>query len=411
MNTGYDYKQFAILYIDDEEMSLKYFKKLYEKKFNIITASSVADARKIIAHDKNKTIGVVISDQRLRHGEIGVEYLTELRSSRKDIVRILATAYTEIADAIKAVNEGAIYKYIEKPWNNNTIKTELLKAMEFYIVQRERDALKNEKLSSLQKIVLTDRIQNLTTLAMSLSNQFNSPLTALKSYLEACPIKTRKPLNDANSSVYEDVSSRVLKDNRRMITAIQQLSNINGKYDEMKEQSLKDILQSCIDRSESSVKLDLTAALPQVTVNASTLERFFQIIMQTLASGNLQSNKDMVLTAENTTLDNKAEGLKIVIKLIEPSDTTEMFLNSIFAAFDLNHKDPEDMKLNMLVAYFIIHHHGGSLKFINDQGLGFEITLPLNASLEKTESVDSDQILDALYTQFEKEDLSVLAEA
>ena len=109
------YKQFAILYVDDEEQALKYFKKGLEKDFQILTAPNAEQAMAILGREAER-IAVVISDHRMP-GRTGVEFLTELKHKWPSIVRILITAYAGIDNAIAAINSGAIYRYITKPAN------------------------------------------------------------------------------------------------------------------------------------------------------------------------------------------------------------------------------------------------------------------------------------------------------
>jgi len=73
MNTLYDYKRFAILYVDDEEKSLKYFAKAFGDTFRIFTAQNAADGYRILA-DHQDEIGLIMSDQRMP-GEQGVQFL------------------------------------------------------------------------------------------------------------------------------------------------------------------------------------------------------------------------------------------------------------------------------------------------------------------------------------------------
>ena len=69
MSSSYDYKKYAVLYVDDESQSLKYFPKLFGDSFRCLTAESVAKAREVLAKEGD-TIGVVISYQRMP-GETG----------------------------------------------------------------------------------------------------------------------------------------------------------------------------------------------------------------------------------------------------------------------------------------------------------------------------------------------------
>src|SRR5436853_7638388 len=91
LKTFYDYKKFAILYVDDEEKSLKYFTRAFEDQFRIFTAPNAQDGLKILEEHKDD-IGLLMTDQRMP-GEKGVWLLENARQLRPRIIRVLATAY------------------------------------------------------------------------------------------------------------------------------------------------------------------------------------------------------------------------------------------------------------------------------------------------------------------------------
>src|SRR3974390_250852 len=104
MDYFYDYKRFAILYVDDEEKSLKNFTRAFEEQFRILTASNAQDGLKILEECKDE-IGLLMTDQRMP-GEKGVWLLERARRLQPRIIRILATAYADMEGAIAAVNTG-----------------------------------------------------------------------------------------------------------------------------------------------------------------------------------------------------------------------------------------------------------------------------------------------------------------
>src|SRR5436190_22712507 len=128
MASAYDYQKYAVLYVDDEVQSLKYFEKAYSKEFRVLTAASVDDALDLLRLDGDH-IGVIITDQRMP-GRTGTDLLSQVRQTHPRIVRMLTTAYSDIDSAIEAVNSGAIYKYIVKPWVVRELRGTLLRAME-----------------------------------------------------------------------------------------------------------------------------------------------------------------------------------------------------------------------------------------------------------------------------------------
>src|SRR4051794_33909027 len=93
-------RKYGVLYVDDEETALKYFKRGMEKECPVFIANSGAAALAILEKEW-ATVGVVISDQKMP-GQTGVEMLTAIRKRWPNMVRILITAYSEIESAIDA---------------------------------------------------------------------------------------------------------------------------------------------------------------------------------------------------------------------------------------------------------------------------------------------------------------------
>src|SRR5216683_1465489 len=108
MDHLYDYKKFSVLYVDDEEKSLKYFARAFEDQFRILTATNAQDGLKLLEANADD-VGLIMTDQRMP-GEKGVWLLEKARQLRPRAIRILATAYSDMDAAIAAVNTGAIYK-------------------------------------------------------------------------------------------------------------------------------------------------------------------------------------------------------------------------------------------------------------------------------------------------------------
>src|SRR3974390_379077 len=142
---------------------------------------------KLLEQHKDE-IGVLMTDQRMP-GEKGVWLLERARHMRPQIIRILATAYADMDAAIAAVNTGAIYKYVNKPWDPPQLENTLKRGLEFFMVQRERDQLLKEKMSVLHNMMIADRIVSLGLLAAGLSHHIRNALVAVKTFLALAPAK------------------------------------------------------------------------------------------------------------------------------------------------------------------------------------------------------------------------------
>src|SRR5215467_7020198 len=222
MDHLYDYKKFAILYVDDEEKSLKYFIRAFAEQFRILTASNAKDGLKLLEEHKDD-IGLLMTDQRMP-GEKGVWLLERARQLRPRIIRVLATAYADMEAAIAAVNTGAIYKYITKPWDPPQLENTLRRGLEFFIVQRERDQLLREKMSVLHNMMIADRIVSLGLLAAGLSHHIRNALVAVKTFLDLAPAKMEEEKMNINGlrnpdfwkEYYQNVQAQISKINNML---------------------------------------------------------------------------------------------------------------------------------------------------------------------------------------------------
>jgi two-component system probable response regulator PhcQ len=176
----------ALLYVDDEVKALKYFQMAFEEKFPIFTASSATEGLEILRREKGR-IGIVVSDQRMPEMQ-GAEFLGLVREEYPYVVRILTTAYTDLKDAIAAVNTGHIYQYVTKPWEIPDFGMVLQRAWDYYRVLTERNELLALKLTALQRILCSDRLKWLLLWSRSLAEPERSAARrALCALVDAMP--------------------------------------------------------------------------------------------------------------------------------------------------------------------------------------------------------------------------------
>jgi len=118
---------FSILFVDDEANSAKYFKKIFQQYYNVIATTSPFEALEIL-EEKSSEIAIIVTDQRMPE-KTGVEILNKAKESYPNIIRILTTAFMNIDDNIAAINNSNIFGYIQKPWNIESVKYMLDKAL------------------------------------------------------------------------------------------------------------------------------------------------------------------------------------------------------------------------------------------------------------------------------------------
>jgi DNA-binding NtrC family response regulator len=132
-----DTKRFPILVVDDEQDNLDAFRFNFRKTFDILTATSGAEALAIL---EDKDVSVVVTDQRMPK-MTGVELLREVRARKPETVGIILTAFTDVDVLIEAINLGQVYRYITKPWDAKEVRGVLQYAIERFYLARENKRL------------------------------------------------------------------------------------------------------------------------------------------------------------------------------------------------------------------------------------------------------------------------------
>lgn len=128
-----------ILIVDDDASLLRTFKRILAKHFEPVVAESGSAALEILKNDK--AFDIVISDYRMP-GMDGVRFLSNVRIIASDAVRMLLTGYADLDVAIRAVNEGNIFRLLTKPCDGKDMAKALSDAMRFRkAMQAERELL------------------------------------------------------------------------------------------------------------------------------------------------------------------------------------------------------------------------------------------------------------------------------
>ena len=156
-----------ILYVDDEVNNLVGFKANFRYHYLVHTASNTAEAREILR--KHPDIRVIFCDQRMP-GELGVDFLHNIRTEFPRPIRILLTAYADMETVVDAVNKGHIFRFVRKPWQQEEIISSIEEANKFYIATSMLD-IRNEE---LQKAY-----HELDKFAYSVSHDLREPLTGI----------------------------------------------------------------------------------------------------------------------------------------------------------------------------------------------------------------------------------------
>jgi CheY-like chemotaxis protein len=117
----------TLLLVDDEASILSALKRLFRRDgYHVLAATSGAEGLALLAQ---QPVDVILSDQRMP-GMTGIEFMREARRLHPLTVRITLSGYTDLESIIEAVNEGAVYKFLTKPWDDDLLRHHVAQAFE-----------------------------------------------------------------------------------------------------------------------------------------------------------------------------------------------------------------------------------------------------------------------------------------
>ena len=108
----------VVLFVDDEARILTALHALFRQKYTVFTSD---DPRQAVEMVKRLQVHVLVSDQRMP-GMLGVELLREVKEISPKTVRILLTGYSDLASIVGSINDGEVWRFINKPWDTQDVQ-------------------------------------------------------------------------------------------------------------------------------------------------------------------------------------------------------------------------------------------------------------------------------------------------
>lgn len=349
-------KDYSILFVDDEEKTLKYFSRYFSKDFTVLTATNTSDAKAIL-DEKASEIGLLISDQRMPV-EKGVELLKYSRENYPHIVRLLTTAYSDLGDAIEAVNRGEILRYIPKPWDINFLELEIRHAMRFFLINAEREQLRNEKLNVIQRLTGVSRAKDLIVFSSGLTH-IRYPLHAIRALLSQLPDITMASANFRHYDIWELTRTEI---NEITALAAEILQDTGGNDNFIFENvAITDRIRQISDNTDTRIDLSVDTEITSIEANPVLLDNLVRIL----------------LVQKHAPPDTETAPLHI--KITDENDVMQISCKP-FSGYD--NISILNIPANLLSAFYICYHHGGSMQ----AGEEIIIRLPtLQANIELPE--------------------------
>lgn len=123
----------TVLFVDDEKMILRSIERLFmDSPHRIMTTDDVDEALDIVGRE---SVAVVVSDQRMPKMQ-GIELLEKIKILSPGTIKILLTGFADLTTAVKAINSGEVFRFIQKPWDDALLEALVQEALERFALCR-----------------------------------------------------------------------------------------------------------------------------------------------------------------------------------------------------------------------------------------------------------------------------------
>jgi CheY-like chemotaxis protein len=368
----------GILVVDDEDLALKYFSRAFGNRFTVYSANSAEQALKVLEMHSGE-IGVIVTDQRMPESS-GIELLKIVRTRFPETVRILTTAYSEMNTLVEAINAGAVYSFVSKPWELNELERTLENALEHHRGKQQDSHLLDQKIHQLKTKILEDRAYDVGLISAKMGHYVHNALCPVIFLMDQLLEKSRDSAGYSTEFV-RSVRSHIY-DVAKTLKDLEQIS-IKPSLDDCETLHLDAILDKVIAdtevlRQQKFLKIEKVSGgqLPPIKALPAHIEKIFRfMIAEEIVS--LPQDSLVRVRMSPHEADDEVLGVKIEFEDFVPVSPW-MCPESLLHPFNLRGSNPREFGIFLVSCYFIVRHHGGSLhaSVKDDKGLSFTFFLP-----------------------------------
>jgi len=389
---------YHILYVDDEEKALHYFKEIFGDEYTIHIANNAMDGYRIL-QQYGPQIGLLLTDQRMP-GPSGIELMEHARKLNPNLVRILVTAYTDYQAAVDAVNSGRCFRYLHKPWDPDELSVIIKHALDYYHALIERERLLVEKAESVRNMLSADKVSGLGILAEGLNHHLRNALTVVRAFIDLAPMKLMEEIGGAHPrdpSFWIDVQNQAQSQLERIQSMLARLAEASHskRLDRSDQCHLSSVINEMVDMfatqmKEKNLKVEVSVdpALPPVMVNDARFRQMWRLIfMEELT--HLSPGDSIHISAQ---VRQDAKGQSHLVMYVRDTGVWQGGDKpvNLFDPFYTRSRKPDDFGVNMMACYVTMHLHGGTAeaRHLEPRGLELEFSLPVDTNFEPKKEED-----------------------
>ncbi|MBU0683225.1 MAG: hybrid sensor histidine kinase/response regulator [Candidatus Omnitrophica bacterium] len=380
-------KTIDVAIVDDEQNVLNSLKRLFRKEnYELFFTTNCEKVMHLLSEGEIK---VVMSDQKMI-GITGIEFLKNIKKQYPRVVNILFTGYADMNMAEDAINEGEVYRFVNKPWNDDDLKSIVRQAVDKYDLEEKNRCLaeninkQNKKLTFLNK-KLKNMYDAQKVFTSTLAHELRTPLASIRMALDIVMKQAFGEINNKQEDLLNKAKTNVNRLNR-LINDILDLSKMEfeGAQLNFEKYELNSIIQGVIDNQRPLavehglfLRTRLDQKISKVRLDS---DRITQVL------DNLINNAIKFTVQGGITVISELDALKKqVIICVEDTGMgiPEKDIPKLFKKFQqLAQPQTQSAKgtgLGLVICKEIIHQHGGEIwiKAGIEHGSSFCFSLPI----------------------------------
>jgi signal transduction histidine kinase len=282
------------------------------------------------------------------------------------------------------------------------LEATLKRALEFFMVQQDRDLLLKEKLSALHRMMIADRVLTLGIVAARLGDHVRNSLVAVRTFLELAPDKLLDEKKEGeelrNPNFWKEFYGHAQNQIRRITELLTDLVDATGQRSSPTVQALNlnesvtavaEKLEGRLAEKGISVVNQVPSDLPPLIIELESFQRLLDLLLKDEIIS--LPNASRVLITARACQDNADEELELEISDNGPGLPRDA-LRSIFDPFFLFTDDRQEIGINLMACYFLVYHLGGRVEVQSEEGQGAMFKLVFPKRPKATASTQEDEV-------------------
>lgn len=382
----------TLLVVDDEAEVLRSVHDLLRLDYRVITCQRGTDALQVL--ESSDDIHVIMSDQRMPE-MTGVELLRHARVLRPDATRLLFTAYADIRAVVDAINQGSVFRYIEKPWDPEELEVVIRQAVDQHNLLVEKARLLAELQETNQRLVEANRLKE--AFIEVASHELNTPVAVVLGMTELWKMSQERNASTADRGWID----RIQGAGKRLATTVERMLKLirTGQFGHTLSPRMTELgpllnsvladLAPYLAARKQTVHLSADPALGMAEVDPAKIA---DILINLLINA-IKFTPDggtILITAAPEGSDRVRFAVSDPGIGITPADRTHLF-EPFFTGFDTMHHSSGDYQfckrglgLGLCLVKTFVELHGGTVEVASVPGEGstFAFVLPRRSRSE-----------------------------